>query len=81
MQRLCVPVNKKALYVKEEHKQEYENRFKEKMNNEQMEEQSFMWRKAQIIEVKVIQLLRWLPDLEFVRTVGTGGPVKFFLTV
>ena len=21
------------------------------------------------------------PDLEFVRTVGTGGPVKFFLTV
>ena len=25
-----------------------------------MKEQSFMWRKAQIIEVKVIQLLRWL---------------------
>ena len=42
VQGLRVPVNKKALYVQEEHKQEYEKRIKEKMNNEQMKEQSLI---------------------------------------
>ena len=54
---------------------------------------SVQFRSTFLIEVKIFQFrfkipllpplitLFTLPDLEFVRTVGTCGPVKFFLTV